>query len=111
LGKLFSIWQDTGAVVHLADIVHPDIVDSLDIGANSTEEFRPGQTVPVKRKKERFICIKCRSGWVAFRQFYYGPKKVMSPTDFFNGYMSKHRLRKQFFVTSNRDSSWKGENN
>ncbi len=98
LGKLYSIWQDTGVLVHLADIVHPDIVDSLNI--KDSDDYLPGQTISVKRKKDRYICIKCRSGWTSFRQFYYGPKKVMSPTDFFNGYISKHRLRKQFFVIS-----------
>jgi hypothetical protein len=54
----------------------------------------------VKRKKDRYVCIKCRSGWASFREFYYGPKRVMSPTDFFNGFMSRHRHRKLLFVAS-----------
>jgi len=97
LGKLYSYWQDSGVLVHLADMVHPDIVDSLNLDDASSE---PGQTISVKRKKERYICVKCKSGRVAFRKFFYGPKKVMSSHDFFNGYISRNRDRKLFFVSS-----------
>ena len=73
--------------------------------------LNPGQTIAIKRGKERFICIKCSSGWISFRQFYYGPKKVMTPSDFFNGYMSKHKDRKQFFVSSEKCKSSRTEEN
>ena len=97
LGKLFSYWQDSGVMVHLADLVHPDIVDSLKLDETGSD---PGRTISVKRKKERYICVKCKSGWVAFRNFFYGPKKVMTANDFFNGYISKNRDRNLFFVSS-----------
>ena len=101
LGKLYSYWQDTGVRVHLADLVHPDIVGSLNIeGANASEVFEPGRTLRIRNKKDRFICVKCKSGWVSFRKFYYGPKKVMLANDFFNGFISKQRDKSLFFVTS-----------
>jgi hypothetical protein len=40
LGKLYSFWQNTGVLVHLADIVHPDVLDSLKI-----EESLPGEAI------------------------------------------------------------------
>jgi hypothetical protein len=41
LGKLYSIWQDSGVMVHLGDIVPPDIVESFKIKEAGVEYF-PG---------------------------------------------------------------------
>ena len=45
--------------------------------------------------KQKYLCVKCREGWVAISDIYYHNKKVMSPTDFYNGFLSKpgrHKL-------------------
>ena len=41
LGKLYSIWQDSEVLVHLGDIVHPGVVDSIKI-SEVGEEYLPG---------------------------------------------------------------------
>ena len=107
-GKLYSTWKDTGAKVMFANIIKPEIVDTFDIKLSEEEEIKPGRVVYVKRKyyshakgkteKGRFICVKCKSGWIAFINLYYGTNKVMSSEDFFNGYMSNHRTRPQYFI-------------
>ena len=109
LGKLHSVWKDTRAVVHFDDGVNPDLISKLRIEINGgkncrretaeSETFKPGRTIYVKRGKQRFLCIKCVQGWAGFNQFVIGSShKVLAPVDFFNGFISQHRDKRQFFV-------------
>jgi hypothetical protein len=71
LGKLYSIWQDSGVLVHLGDIVHPDIVESFKI--NETEEkYFPGLMtdryfMPVI---ETDLGLAKEEGWFIFLVFF-----------------------------------------
>ena len=42
LGKLYSIWQDSGVLVHLGNIVHPNVVEGFKIKEETGEEYLPG---------------------------------------------------------------------
>ena len=113
-GKLFSTWKDTDVIVRFAECIKPNIVNSLHIGLED-EIVSPGRVVYVKNKTQassetahhrrnetkRYICIKCKSGWISFARFYYGTNKAMNALDFFNGYISRHRTRPQHFVHKN----------
>ena len=110
-GKLYSVWKDTDVKVMLVNCIRPEIVDRLDITLENDNSPTPGRVRFVKiqsqklepnlkssNKMERFICIKCKSGWIAFTHLYYGPNKLMSALDYYNGYISKNRTRPQYFV-------------
>ena len=99
ISKLHSYWQDTGETVRFDSIVHPSELQAYDL-EKLAPNAEPGQAFSFKRKgKGRYLCIKCRKGWVAFKDFYYGPRKIMSPSDFYAGFMSKrHRDKNQFFI-------------
>jgi hypothetical protein len=57
LGKLYSVWQDTGQIVRLADMVHPEVVDALGVGgSDSDRKFRPG-AYPTKQDFPKFTHI------------------------------------------------------
>ena len=51
LGKLFSYWQDSGVMVHLADLVHPDIVDSLKLDETGSDPGRKRAAEKSGRKR------------------------------------------------------------
>jgi len=97
VGKLFSHWQESNAIVRFQDIIHPDIIKTLDI--TNSDNYYPGETVSIKRGPDRFICIKCNSGWTSFKKFYYEQKKVMTATEFHNGFFSKTKRKERFFRT------------
>ncbi len=104
LSKLFSFWEETGVKVRFQDIVHPEVINSVNLGQRAPNA-KPGQVFSIKQKgQERLLCVKCKEGWVAFRSFYYGPKKVMKASDFYAGYVSKHKDRDLFFVT--KENPW-----
>jgi hypothetical protein len=103
LGKLFSHWQETQSTVRFQEIVHPNITDNLNI--SNSEDFLPGETLFIKSGSEKFICIKCKTGWTSFRKFYYDNRKVMTPSDFHNGFLSKDRRKKNFFKTNFDDKN------
>ena len=113
--KVHSMWQDTEEMVRFDKPLHPDAVSRLNIEVNGgkncdpeTEKvFPPGRAVYVKAGKgNRFLCIKCASGWIGFTRFTVGTrKKVMAPVDFFNGFISRHRHKTQFFVTPSSSAS------
>lgn len=105
LSKLYSVWQDTGRTVRFANIVHPHVVRELATAENDDDDVLPGRTVSIKANGQRYIAIKCNKGWVSFEQFYYGSRKVMSASDFFNGFMSKFRQRPLYFVRSKDDEN------
>ena len=47
-----------------------------------------GGAVFVKAGKGRsYLCISCRSGWVALTGIYYGGRKKMEARDFANGFI------------------------
>lgn len=98
-GKFHSTWLDTGVNVRFDQMLSPDELESilLLLEQEAGDNVRPGRALYVKtRRKERRLCIRCKSGWVGFEKFYYANKKVMTPVDFFNGFMSKYqKLGKQ----------------
>ncbi len=50
----------------------------------------PGLAVFLRRDKNtRLLCVRCREGWLGVDDLYYGQKKVMSPLDFYNGFITK----------------------
>jgi methionyl-tRNA formyltransferase len=104
LSKLHSTWQETNKVVRLNDIVHPAVIENMDLD-RLHPDAQPGQVIVTPRKKkgcERYLCIKCLDGWTAFRQLYYGPRKVIGAADFNSGFITKnnHGDGKTFFFVS-----------
>lgn len=101
-GKLRTVWKDTGEQVRLDSMVHPSVVGAFDISRQDSREFVPGEVLLVKRPGKRYVFIKCRVGWAAFEDFYYGKKRKMNAIDFYNGFMSKHRktAKKLSFVAA-----------
>ncbi len=60
-------------------------------------EAAPGRAVYLRPdKRTRLLCVRCREGWLALEGIYYGQKKVMTPVDFNNGFLSKGKS--QMFV-------------
>ena len=110
-GKLYSTWEETGETVMFTNCLKPDIIDSF-VYELKGNDYKPGQVKYHKTKLKKddgnelqdnsklqwFICIKCKTGWIAFENFYYGPNKKLSAVDFYNGYISNNRNRKHFFV-------------
>ena len=115
-GKLYSTWKDTDVKVMFSDCIKPDIVDALHIKLEDEIDVKPGRVVYVKTRQKnstddppsnknmetkRYLCVKCKSGWIAFANFYYGSHKIISALEYFNGYISRHRTRPQYFVHKN----------
>ena len=86
-GKLQSVWLDTNELVRFQDMRHPNDLFKFKL----ENESSPGKTVFVRDRRDLFMCIKCREGWVSFKNFYYGKRKVMSTRDFYNGFFSKYK--------------------
>lgn len=107
-GKLHSTWADTRNVVRFDEGVRPEVISDLRIEVNGGQNcprqtgqiFTPGRTVYVKRGKNRFLCIKCASGWVGFRRVTVDKGKSMNAVGFYNGYINQHRDREQYFQTN-----------
>ncbi len=60
-------------------------------------EAAPGRAVYLRTdKRTRLLCVRCREGWLALEGIYYDQKKVMTPVDFNNGFLSKGKS--QMFV-------------
>ena len=86
LMKLTTSYASTGHLVRIARVLPPRVL----AGAQLPSDCQPGRIVFIRRgKREKFVCVKCRSGWVAVSDIFYHNKKVMSPTDFYNGLLSK----------------------
>lgn len=100
--KLRTRWESTGGTCRFGVCLHPEDIQYLDLDAKFPQSI-PGRTVYVKRnKKKKFLCVKCAEGWIGIDQIYYGQKKVMSPTDFYNGFMSK-QTQELYFVQDKPD--------
>lgn len=88
ISKLYSFWKGSSEKVRFDNIVHPDNLNEQWLHERYPDH-QPGEAVSVKKKgHERLICIKCAQGWVAFKSFYYGPRKHMTASDFYSGFMS-----------------------
>jgi len=91
--KLRTRYSETGLGVRIGTVLHPLVLKDDSLCSDSEE---PGTVKFIKRgKKQKYVCVKCREGWVAISDIYYHNKKVMSPTDFYNGFLSKpgrHKL-------------------
>lgn len=86
LMKLRTKYSETGVGVRIGTVLHPSLLDGGGLG----EAEVPGTLSYLKRgKKQKFVCVKCREGWVAISDIFYHNKKVMSPTEFYNGFLSK----------------------
>ena len=90
-------WKATGETVRLATCLPPRL--SADLQLNDRyPEAAPGTAVFIRKdKRTRQLCVRCREGWLAVDNIYYGQKKVMSPADFYNGFLSKGK--DQMFVS------------
>lgn len=90
--KLRTKYSETGLPVRIGTVLHPSLLEGADLSTHHT----PGVVRYLKRsKKKKFVCVKCREGWVPISDIFYHNKKVMSPTDFYNGLLSKpgnHKL-------------------
>jgi hypothetical protein len=79
--------------VRIGMVLPPSVLEGAGLGE---EEGEAGEVRFVKRgKKKKYVCVRCRVGWVAVSDIYYHNKKVMTPTDFYNGLLSKpgrHKL-------------------
>ena len=84
--KLTTSYSETGHQVRLATVLPPRVLAGAPLPPSSP----PGALLYIRRgKREKFLCVKCRTGWLAVSDIYYHNKKVMSPTDFYNGLLSK----------------------
>ena len=89
--KLRTTYQETGAEVRLATVISPRKLEGAPLDPDAT----PGTIQYIRRsKKDRFVCVKCREGWLAVSDIYYHNKKVMKPIDFYNGMLSRPGLHK-----------------
>merc|ERR1712088_80634 len=87
LAKLHAIYSETKTEVRLVTCYPPSITASTNQLDRNAE---PGSIQFLKLgKKQKYLCVKCREGWAAFSGIYYGKRKEMNPTDFYNGYLSK----------------------
>ena len=87
LAKLHAIYSETKTEVRLVTCYPPSITASTNQLDRNAE---PGRIQFLKLgKKQKYLCVKCREGWAAFSGIYYGKRKEMNPTDFYNGYLSK----------------------
>ena len=91
LTKLNTKYLETGFNVRIATVLHPRCL----IGADLDNCADPGTVVFIRRsKRDRYVCVKCREGWVAVSDIYYHNKKVMKPIDFYNGLLSRPGVHK-----------------
>jgi hypothetical protein len=89
-------WEATGETVRIATCLPPRTVLPLELDERFPEAA-PGRAVYLRPdKRTRLLCVRCREGWLAFEGIYYGKKKVMTPVDFNNGFLSKGKS--QMFV-------------
>jgi len=87
LSKLRTIYQETGEVVLLATCLPPATTSAT---TRLPPAAAPGTLHYLKLgKKQKYLCVRCREGWVAFTGIFYGKRKEMSPVDFYNGFLSK----------------------
>lgn len=100
--KLRATWESTGATCRFAICLNPSDLQELNLDSKFPAAA-PGRTVYVKiNKKKKFLCIRCAEGWIGIDQIYYEKKKVMSPTDFYNGFL-KNPTRELYFVQDKPD--------
>ena len=106
-GKFEAVWSETGDRVRLTGMVKPSLVIKLE-EKHLPENAEAGRAVYVKvqqsSKKRHYVCIKAKEGWVAFEKFYVGRKRVMSPLDFKNGFISKNVQRTEKYFAPRPDS-------
>ena len=87
LAKLHAIYSETKTEVRLVTCYPPSTTASTN---QLDRDAEPGSIQFLKLgKKQKYLCVKCREGWAAFSGIYYGKRKEMNPTDFYNGYLSK----------------------
>eukprot|EP00088_Acartia_fossae_P071475 TRINITY_DN980_c0_g1_i4.p1 TRINITY_DN980_c0_g1~~TRINITY_DN980_c0_g1_i4.p1 ORF type:complete len:375 (-),score=51.36 TRINITY_DN980_c0_g1_i4:158-1282(-) len=82
--KLRCKWGPTNTVTRFKVVHPPWHIEHLQLDSTKL----PGETVFLKvNKKQNFLCIKCRDGWIAVDEIMYGKRKVMSSRDFANGFL------------------------
>jgi len=84
--KLTTSYSLTGHQVRIGTVFPPRVL----AGAPLPDHSLPGSLLYIRRsKRDKFLCVKCRTGWLALSDIFYHNKKVMSATDFYNGLLSK----------------------
>ena len=87
LVDLTSRWVD-GSTIKLADVVDPEVVQSLQLDRLIGDESPPGSIV--FHKKRRILCFKCSDDrWIGFERIAMQKSKSLTALQFFNGYMSR----------------------
>ena len=95
--KLYSYWKDTQTIVRFDEVLPPDMLKNLVKLSDNDEKSVPGQVISKKVKNHgRILCIKCANGWIAFKRIYYGQRKVMNMSDFYNGFLHSNQGHNSF---------------
>ena len=90
--KLYSYWKSTDTIVRFDNPLPPSNISDVDYSAEQLEFCVPGQVISKKTKRHgRLVCIRCKSGWIAFRKIYYGQRKAMNMSDFHNGFLQNNQ--------------------
>ncbi|XP_023347380.1 methionyl-tRNA formyltransferase, mitochondrial isoform X2 [Eurytemora carolleeae] len=85
--KLRARWKPTNTTTRFAMCIPPEAIQDLNLDSKYPNT-PPGGVVFVKAGKGRsYLCISCRSGWVALTGIYYGGRKKMEARDFANGFI------------------------
>merc|ERR1719270_1523743 len=99
ISKLYSYWKESKTIVRFENPIPPNILDELI--RKEDENSVPGQVMSLKNKTHgRIVFIKCKKGWIAFRNIYYGQRKVMTMSDFYNGFFHQQKSDKLLFSSS-----------
>ena len=100
LSKLYSFWENTGAIVRFEEVIR--VSESLESKLDkSYPNHVGGQVVSLKEKgEERRLFIKCKTGWISFRKFYYARKKMMTASDFYSGFISTKKSSVPKFISN-----------
>jgi len=94
LMKLRTSWKSTNTTTRFGVVLPPSVLADLGLD-QAYPQAVPGQAVYLKpTKKRNYLCIKCREGWVAVHDIFYGTKKVMQPRDFYNGFLGRRTTKK-----------------
>jgi len=104
LMKLRTSWKSTNTTTRFGVVLPPSVLADLGLD-QAYPQAVPGQAVYLKpTKKRNYLCIKCREGWVAVHDIFYGTKKVMQPRDFYNGFLGRRTTKKKCRKSGRSDS-------
>lgn len=99
ISKLYSFWEKSNTIIRFDKALSPRVLSDFNLDQTYPDAV-PGKVISVKHKSDRFICVKCANGWIAFENFYLGAKKCMTTQDFYSGYIAKDKKGSHKFVSS-----------